>query len=65
MKAVIQRVNKASCTVNGDITGSIEKGLLVYFGVDKGDDASLLPRFLDKIKRKTFSMCKKEQPRHI
>lgn len=49
MKAVIQRVNKASCTVDGAITGSIEKGLLVYFGVDKGDDASLLPRFLDKI----------------
>ncbi|MBO8435448.1 MAG: D-tyrosyl-tRNA(Tyr) deacylase [Spirochaetes bacterium] len=49
MKAVIQRVLNASCQVDGEVTGAIEKGLLVYFGVDKGDDASFLPRFLDKM----------------
>ncbi len=49
MKAVIQRVLNASCTVDGSVTGAIDSGLLVYFGVDKGDDDSILPRFLDKI----------------
>ena len=49
MKAVIQRVRKASCTVDGAVTGEIEEGLLIYFGVDRNDDESILPRFLDKI----------------
>ena len=49
MKAVIQRVLNASCTVDGSVTGAIDSGLLVYFGVDKGDDDTILPRFLDKI----------------
>ncbi len=49
MKAVIQRVLNASCKVDGKTTGAIEHGLLVYFGVDKGDDEGILPRFLDKI----------------
>lgn len=51
MKAVIQRVRKATCTVDGVITGSIESGLLVYFGVDKGDDESIIPHFIDKLIR--------------
>ena len=29
MKFVIQRVTNASCTVEGNITGSIQKGFLV------------------------------------
>ena len=51
MKAVIQRVKNASCTVEGIVTGAIDSGLLVYFGVDKGEDTSLLQRFLEKIVR--------------
>ena len=38
MKAVIQRVKNASCKVDGKLTGAIDSGLLVYFGVDKGDE---------------------------
>ena len=49
MKAVIQRVLNATCTVDGKVTGSIGQGLLVYFGVDRGDSEAMLPRFLDKI----------------
>ncbi len=49
MKAVIQRVLNAKCTVDGTVIGEIDKGLLVYFGVDKGDESSFLPRFLDKM----------------
>ena len=49
MKAVIQRVKDASCTVDGKITGSISSGLLVYFGVDKGDEEWMLRPFLEKL----------------
>lgn len=37
MKAVIQRVTRASVTVDGEITGEIGKGFLVLLGVMQGD----------------------------
>lgn len=37
MKIVIQRVRKASVTVNGEQTGAIKKGLLLLVGIH-GDD---------------------------
>ena len=37
MKAVVQRARSASVTVEGQITGRISRGLLVYFGVAGGD----------------------------
>ena len=37
MRAVIQRVSKASVTVEGRITGQIEKGLLVLLGIEDAD----------------------------
>jgi D-tyrosyl-tRNA(Tyr) deacylase len=37
MRAVIQRVSKATVEVDGQITGQIDKGLLVYLSVAKGD----------------------------
>ncbi|MGN0022183.1 MAG: D-aminoacyl-tRNA deacylase [Sphingobacterium hotanense] len=37
MRAVIQRVSHASCTVDNKITGEIEQGLLVLLGVEEGD----------------------------
>lgn len=51
MKAVIQRVKDASCTVEGEVTGAIDSGLLVYIGFDRGEDEAMLPRFLDKMLR--------------
>lgn len=38
MKAVVQRVRNASVTVDGVISGAIERGLLVYLGVAEGDN---------------------------
>ena len=37
MKFVIQRVTNASCTVEGNITGSIQKGFLVLIGISDQD----------------------------
>ena len=37
MKAVLQRVTRASVTVDGAITGEIGRGLLVLLGVQQGD----------------------------
>lgn len=37
MRAVIQRVTQASCSVNDTITGSVENGLLVLLGIEETD----------------------------
>lgn len=37
MRAVIQRVSRASVTVSGEVVGEIGVGLLVLLGVEQGD----------------------------
>lgn len=37
MRAVVQRVSRASVTVAGEVTGRIDKGFLVLLGVEEGD----------------------------
>ncbi len=37
MRAVIQRVTHASCTVDSTVTGQIEQGLLILLGVEDED----------------------------
>jgi D-tyrosyl-tRNA(Tyr) deacylase len=37
MRAVLQRVTQASCTVEGKITGEIENGFLVLLGIEDAD----------------------------
>ena len=49
MKAVIQRVRDASVTVDGEVTGAISHGLLVYFGVGKEDEEWMVRPFLEKL----------------
>lgn len=39
MRAVLQRVSRAKCTVEGRVTGETGPGLLVLLGVAPGDDA--------------------------
>ncbi len=56
MRAVVQRVRDASVTVDGEVTGAIDKGLLVYFGVCDTDDEALCRKMAAKIvKMRIFS----------
>ena len=49
MRAVVQRVGRASVTVDGSVTGSIERGLLVFLGVGKEDTQKDIDFIADKI----------------
>jgi len=49
MRAVIQRVTHASCTVDDIITGKIEAGLLVLLGVEEGDNKEDMEWLANKI----------------
>lgn len=49
MRAVIQRVRRASVTVDGDIVGQIEHGLLVLLGVHRTDSADRGRWLADKV----------------
>jgi D-aminoacyl-tRNA deacylase len=49
MRAVVQRVTRASVSVDGSRVGAIEAGLLVLLGAGHGDDASDLAYIVDKI----------------
>lgn len=51
MKAVIQRVNKASLYVDDNLVSSIGKGLVVYFCVEHDDDESLCSAFASKVSK--------------
>ena len=49
MRAVIQRVTEASCTVEGAITGAIEQGFLVLLGIEDADTQEDLDWLAQKI----------------
>jgi|SRR5271169_89987 len=49
MRAVVQRVSRASVKVNGEFIGVIEKGLLVLLGVGDGDVESDADYLANKI----------------
>ncbi|MEA2120189.1 D-aminoacyl-tRNA deacylase [Halovibrio sp. HP20-50] len=49
MKALIQRVKRASVEVDGYIVGSIDRGLLALVGVEKHDDAASVEKLLHKL----------------
>lgn len=49
MRAVVQRVDKADVTVDGQVTGSVKKGLLVLLGVAEGDTEKDLQYMVDKV----------------
>ncbi len=51
MKALIQRVKRASVTIDGALCSQIGKGLLVFLGVEKSDTTENADKLADKIVR--------------
>jgi len=49
MRAVVQRVSKASVSIDGEVTGSIGNGLLVLLGVSMADTEKDADYVLEKI----------------
>ena len=49
MKALIQRVTSSSVEVEGTNVGQINKGLLVFIGIEKLDELSHADRMINKI----------------
>ena len=49
MRAVVQRVSRASVTVDTRTTGAIERGLLVLLGAGAGDGPADLQYIVDKV----------------
>ena len=49
MRAVIQRVSEASCTVDGRVVGSIGQGFVVLLGIEEADGADDLQWLAQKI----------------
>lgn len=49
MRAVVQRVKEASCKVDEKIVGKIEKGILLFLGIGKGDEDKDLKYLVDKV----------------
>ena len=49
MKAVIQRVTKASVSINNEMIGKIDKGYLVLLGVTHDDDKTVVDRIVKKM----------------
>ncbi len=49
MKCLIQRVKRASVTIDGKIHSQINKGILALLGVEKGDNRDNAVKLADKI----------------
>ncbi len=51
MISVIQRVKQASVTINNELYSKINQGILVLFGVEKGDLKEKADKIADKISK--------------
>lgn len=49
MLALLQRVNFAKVVVDGKVAGQIDKGILAFIGLEKGDNETKCKRMFDKI----------------
>jgi D-tyrosyl-tRNA(Tyr) deacylase len=49
VKALIQRVKSSQISIDGKISGKIGEGLLIFFGVEKGDTENDLGYLVNKV----------------
>jgi D-tyrosyl-tRNA(Tyr) deacylase len=51
VRIVLQRVSRASVTVDGEVVGAIGQGVLLLVGVGEGDDDAVAARMAAKVAR--------------
>ncbi len=51
MKALIQRVSEANVSIDGNTVAKIGKGILVFFGVEKGDTEKDIEYMVKKVSK--------------
>jgi D-tyrosyl-tRNA(Tyr) deacylase len=49
MKALVQRVLEADVRVEGASVGAIGPGVLLFLGIEQGDDAAQIPRLVERV----------------
>ncbi|MCL5991713.1 MAG: D-aminoacyl-tRNA deacylase [Bacteroidetes bacterium] len=49
MRTVVQRVNRASVTIDGKVTGEIGKGLLVFLAISNSDNSEIMRWMCNKL----------------
>lgn len=49
MRFLIQRVGRASVTVDGELLGQISKGCLIFVGISNTDTTQIADKMLDKL----------------
>ena len=54
MRALLQRVLEAKVVVDGEITGEIQQGILVFLGLSKDDNFEKGKKLIDKILKYRF-----------
>ena len=51
MRAVLQRVTRASVTVDGEVLGKIGKGFMILLGVENSDTEEITDKMKMKMER--------------
>ena len=54
MRALLQRVLEAKVVVDGNVTGQIDSGMLVFLGLGRDDDLEKGKKLIDKILKYRF-----------
>jgi D-tyrosyl-tRNA(Tyr) deacylase len=49
VKALLQRVSQASVSVDGAVVAGIDRGLLVFLGLDRADNKAVAAGLMDKL----------------
>ena len=61
MIGLLQRVSQASVAVNGKTAGAIGRGILVFVGVERGDDEAKADRLLERLLGyRVFRRCRRK-----
>ncbi len=62
MRAVLQRVTRASVTVDGEVLGKIGKGFMILLGVENSDTEEITTKWQTRSVSCVFLKMKMERP---